>query len=787
MPTSHPNRIILSHDTSNNHNKLYFNTSLPILGGANKQYYSDQPELGETNQNWQIIKDLKNNLDKTNNRIILSIGKGSNEKNATLIHQQNIFHNMKFIHKNGDLNKPMLIFKKYTPLSNGLQDVSINTFFDFNKDLIGETGNNNEYLKEINILGKTHDISNNNTLNFFVNFYSNYNNSDYYKFDFNDFSLNNNVANSYNVTNIDCSYTKSLDLINYDISNFQVLYKQPKSVDDSSVNKIIIDSSIESSFNSFIYNKLNNLTSIKLDYHNSEDSSLNFFLIKNQNAYNKYGGGKIILKNGLTYINTNVIQESYNINNIYYDISYNYNGYIKNISEISNDFSNNIFLSLGKNITGFTQHDLFKKTCIKFNENINSKINNIDSQALDFSYGNIEKILFLNKNNIQNNIQNTYYNSIGDNHYLFDSSYNYDYPNITYFNIFARPEKTINIDMINSFYYNISDDLSMVNNIYNNKFQSIELIDNSYSNEYFDTSYNQNNIKIKQNNGNTINNNYITSSNSNSFSISINNDTTKDGIFYDTNLLFDFKFNYKTNNILEFSANFYYIIDSINSDISDISFVLNFYKLNIITNFQTTGASDFTNVDCIFVYHDPVNDPCDNFLYPNNNIEIIRNPSIDTLSKAIELLPGARTSTTNSVFIPAKNGSNLSRKMIQGLIGLNKVPELLSIEPYDPSFIDGRGFINQFQINNACLTDDQRVNIKQESQKHNSVKNNFVNTSRTNFAKVVTSRGRNRFSLDSASNSTNNEICNIKPNINSYNTPFRLIKTNRGKYLASGK
>ena len=174
-------------------------------------------------------------------------------------------------------------------------------------------------------------------------------------------------------------------------------------------------------------------------------------------------------------------------------------------------------------------------------------------------------------------------------------------------------------------------------------------------------------------------------------------------------------------------------------------------------------------------------------MYPNNNIEIIRNPSIDTLSKAIELLPGARTSTTNSVFIPAKNGSNLSRKMIQGLIGLNKVPELLSIEPYDPSFIDGRGFINQFQINNACLSDEQRVNIKQESQKHNSVKNNFVNTSRTNFAKVVTSRGRNRFSLDSASNSTNNEICNIKPNINTYNTPFRLIKTNRGKYLASGK
>ena len=223
------------------------------------------------------------------------------------------------------------------------------------------------------------------------------------------------------------------------------------------------------------------------------------------------------------------------------------------------------------------------------------------------------------------------------------------------------------------------------------------------NNDYFDNNYNKNNIKIKQDNGNTINDTYITSSTTgtnNYFSININNDSTKDGI-YDTNLLFDFRFNYDLSNTLSFSGNFYYII---NPNYPDISFLLNFYKLNIITHFQTTGASDFTNVDCIFVYHDPVNDPCDNFLYPNNNIEIIRNPSIDTLSKAIELLPGARTSTTNSVFIPAKNGSNLSRKMIQGLIGLNKVPELLSIQPYDPSFIDGRGFINQLNSQNGTLS-----------------------------------------------------------------------------------
>ena len=36
MSTSHANRIILSHDTSNNKNKLYFNASLPLLNNTNQ-------------------------------------------------------------------------------------------------------------------------------------------------------------------------------------------------------------------------------------------------------------------------------------------------------------------------------------------------------------------------------------------------------------------------------------------------------------------------------------------------------------------------------------------------------------------------------------------------------------------------------------------------------------------------------------------------------------------------------------------------------------------------------
>jgi hypothetical protein len=144
--------------------------------------------------------------------------------------------------------------------------------------------------------------------------------------------------------------------------------------------------------------------------------------------------------------------------------------------------------------------------------------------------------------------------------------------------------------------------------------------------------------------------------------------------------------------------------------------ILNFYKLTFANFIITSGSSDFTNIDCIYIYHDPDNDLDENFRYPNNNIEIKRDPDIDTLTKAIEQYrgSGSRTSTTNAVFIPSQNGSNLSRKMIQGLVGLNNIPKLLSIKPYDPNFINGRGFINQYQIDDACITSNcDKIAVKQ--------------------------------------------------------------------------
>ena len=105
-----------------------------------------------------------------------------------------------------------------------------------------------------------------------------------------------------------------------------------------------------------------------------------------------------------------------------------------------------------------------------------------------------------------------------------------------------------------------------------------------------------------------------------------------------------------------------------------------------------------------------------------------------------------RTSTTNYTFIPAKNGSNLSRKQIQGLIGMNNVGKLLSIVPYDDNFIIGRGFLNQYQINDTCLSEEDKVKNKINifKNKEKTSNNNYIKTRR--FANIVRSRAQNKVS-----------------------------------------
>jgi hypothetical protein len=262
--------------------------------------------------------------------------------------------------------------------------------------------------------------------------------------------------------------------------------------------------------------------------------------------------------------------------------------------------------------------------------------------------------------------------------------------------------------------------------------------------------------------------------------------------------LYDLRFNYSATFYVFNNLNIHLSPDSINlKRYLDLD-ILNFYSQTFANFVKTTSASDFTNVDCIYIWHDPINDPDENFRYPNNNIEIRRDGEIDTLTKAIEQYrgTGARTSRTNAVFIPAKNGSNLSRKMIQGLVGLNNVPKLLSIEPYDPNFTTGRGFINQYQINDACITSNcDKITVKQNSIKHDSVKNKTLNISNTlrkqNFANIVKSNRRNKLSQECINNNTaTNNVVTLNTVINDPNcnntikyTPFMLFQKGKGKYL----
>ena len=65
--------------------------------------------------------------------------------------------------------------------------------------------------------------------------------------------------------------------------------------------------------------------------------------------------------------------------------------------------------------------------------------------------------------------------------------------------------------------------------------------------------------------------------------------------------------------------------------------ILNENKLNLSLKIQALPGSDFKNVNCVFIYHNPfTTDP--SYLYPNDNVQVIIEPSIDTISKAIELL-----------------------------------------------------------------------------------------------------------------------------------------------------
>tara|TARA_Y100000816_G_scaffold67722_1_gene45183 strand:+ start:2705 stop:5116 length:2412 start_codon:yes stop_codon:yes gene_type:complete len=724
------------------------------------------------------------------NRVIFSAKINDRKKRSiTLLTQQNLFHNIKFIQKDNDFNKPRILFTKYNvtnnitnnnqyffnPVNNSI-DISFIKINDISLNI-----NNTDNDIEIGIDGSRY--LNLTRLSYFFNIYKPFVNSDYFKFKFSDFiDLSFILQNNTNITEYSNNLLEinsknihltnnfaSNNLINYDENNFTNLFNfdylgpihnHLSAMDVSTIFPFQFNQTNKYNFdNILLYNKINNISTIKYDliYPNFSSTSntidsytdicINFIVLKGFDYLSK-NYGKIYLTSDFTYLNSRIL-------------GFNNNFYSTNTINLSGLDNSMVYLSLGNAITGITQKNLY--THMKLD--IQSQEVTTETQFFK-KLGNLNKIYFsssVNSINVANTLKNR--------NYLLEENYDYNYTNILYNNIQESTQKNIDLNLLD-FYHNYNSDFSQ--NIYNHRFNSLGLLNNEISSNQFDVSYVNTNNQFFINNRTDISYldlEYRFRLNTISFNQPITNNS----------LNYDFRFNYNSTFDVDifFTLNYNY-----GSSIDDLSFetlndyssrlLLNFHKIILTSNFVTPTGNNFTNIDCLFIYYDPYNDNTpEEFRYPYNNIEISNNPSIDTLSRAIELLPPAKTSVTNTTFIPARNGSNLSRKKIQGLIGLNDIPALLSIEPYDENFIIGRGFLNQYQIEEECKTDTQRVEDKLNSQKHISVKNPLVNNLNTNrvprtrnFANIVRNRRQNQ-------NLSTAETCETDPGtIQNYTTPF---------------
>lgn len=747
--------------------------------------------------------------DKYKERIILCqklTNSGADNKtiiSAILITQNNIKNNIKFIHSSNNTNRKILFIKNQN------------------------TSDNSKNYLLTNIV-KTNTTTFYHLNYYFNNYFNNITNyKDYFNINIKDFIYIDSSANSdINFTNtrfkirdfssipLFSNTSTDISLINYVASDFSSLFF--KSITDISITQLNLDSSYVITTNIYSYNKLT------LDFKNVNTYSFNLYTISGVpiqiNAdihYNNYNSLStittfMIKTNNFDILNTKKSNSKiiFDKNNIYLnnvrplDICSNF--YITNPNyKNSTRLSNTVFLSLGKKITGITQYDLYNNIHI-FSKNASifdiSKIvfsKNINASLLSYTNTNTKyNTLVASKNNpylldFTFNYKNTNYNNNNINNAI-----NYNASLLNYIEYKNKKQFEFNLSKIIDFsYININVNNSTNNNLANN-------------NKYYTNNSFINNV----NNLLTINNKDLSAIVTASYEVmnnalrfkfkdlnydntiyNLNNATTISTNLYTSIVDYDVRYNYgnyfitttkldillqDNSNVLNLNNNFPFKYDNSYSRI-------NFYSLQVVNLFILTIGSDFENVNCIFVYHDPATETDPSFLYPYNNIEIKRDTEIDTLEKAIIVLPGARTAITNSTFIPAKNGSNLSRKMIQGLIGMNNVPKLLSIVPYDNNFINGRGFVTQYQIGDTCNDNEALIKNKINAIKHYSAKDNATTPNNTlkneNFANIVRSSARSRLSqtcienlranLAAGTQNTTTTTTTTRPVI----TPFRLF------------
>ena len=574
------------------------------------------------------------------------------------------------------------------------------------------------------------------------------------------------IKNDFSFINVTIDNSNS---INFKPQNFNTLLIDNSGItsftnSDTSLNELKSTTSNSIYRNIWSYNKLT-LDYKHVNYYdfclnttfNSDISNINTtiktFLIKTNNfriIQNIKTSSKIIFGLGNIYLNNIDVLD---INSRFSDRTLTISGE-SNISY--RDASNIIFLRLGKRFTGITQRDIYNHVCFYTNSNKNLSIKfkkNISREKITTN-SKFESLIPSLSNCYLLDISLNYNNNSNVSHNINNAIM---FNNVLYNNIVTPVSKVMNLEFENYFD-------ALYNNYFQNSFKNLARL-NNINNNIYSISYEQVNLAT-----------YIEFKDI-SFS---NNAKILNLRFLETTLIqrdsdngYDLRYNYNIYFFVSNKLNILLALDPLK--LTNTSFldyktgysVVNFYSLKIDNLVTTTGASDFTNVDCIYIYHDPVNDPDERFRYPNNNIEIKKDTEIDTLTKAIQQYrgTGARSSTTNAAFIPSQNGSNLSRKMIQGIIGLNNIPKLLSIVPYDPASINGRGFINQYQITDTCIEGScNKIAVKQNAIKHDSVKNNSLYASNSlkkqNFANAVRSSARNKLSQECINkrSSTTNQV-----------------------------
>lgn len=781
--------------------------------------------IAESNTNITNLYDSN----KLKNRIILSNKlkqQNSNNKiSASLLTQQNLHNNIKFDFRDVSYNNisSRIVFLKYsyvaeisnnnTYLFNNLSNVSINnTTKDISQNLAtitpSDISNTQNYVQ---------------TLNFYTQKHKNkHERLDYYNFKLQDFLYKHSNSQKFADDLIDSSTNQyegdicfndliyelnfnDLSFTNIDITSINKNDDTFKTIYYKANNQLY--NKLESSFNNiddnlYLFNKkdvistftfdLKDNSNTIIDYNTSDlSNNIEFFLINKFDFtdFRNPSFGKISFADKLVTMNCRVL----NYNNNFFD---------KNFSG-NND---KIFLALGNGICGLTQKNI--------SENVKLYIANTNDNLEN------DRIFFTKKSNINfSNAEENYSNYLSDNskNYLFNQDFKIDYTNFFIIRNTSRlSSRNFNFEISDIVEENIFLQLFLFIETFNN----MELVNNKHPDYLFGSSnpsnlfgptvdlsfssfnYLTQHLKIKcidqkpDESPLAINKDIILNYND-----TINYDFTGnsggEAFFsnYNINLLFNNSSAIDDN--VDFSDSLINFFDNEDNE-SDSLFLMNFYKITV-QNFMDNDAEannigsddvfrEFTG--CIFIYHDPDSQNTrSEFKYPNNNIEVSfdENLQLDaTTGKIILNDSTSLNSRTNTVYIPKRNSSNYSRKQIFGLIGLGNesIGRLLGIQPYNEDFIIGRGFNNQFQINDTCLTEKDLINRKINSQKYESKKTGLQFTQKQNFANIVKNSRRSRVTNLTNECTTNNNIPN---SISEITTPFRFFKTNRGNYLRSGR